>query len=186
VVDNSLGTADYYDISDYVGIGTRILVFLIDSVVLVIVSFVLWMPFAALWEAGVFRKDPSGYFLLTNLAAIWTYLAPVKRSRVGTLGYQLLGVELVSAKGGRPSLLKMTFRMMMWMFGPFNFVLDLLWLGADTESQALRDCYLGIYLVKRGARPIGRAPVHISRYTAMGFVLNYPRVCRPNRTVSQN
>ncbi len=70
---------------------------------------------------------------------------------------------------------------MMWAFGPFNLLLDLLWLGADTERQSLRDCYLGIYLVKRGATPIGRAPVHLTRYNAMGFNLSYPRVCRPHK-----
>ncbi len=39
---------------------------------------------------------------------------------------------------------------MMWIFGPFNFVLDLLWLGADSEIQSLRDCYLSTYLVAAG------------------------------------
>lgn len=67
----------------------------------------------------------------------------------------------------------------MWMFGPFNVVMDLLWLGADTESQSLRDCYLGTYLIKRSARPLGRAPLHLTRYNALGFALAYPRVCRP-------
>ncbi len=54
----------------------------------------------------------------------------------------------------------------------------LIWLGADTESQSLRDCYLVTYLIKRNAKPIGRAPLHLTCYYAMGFAVTHPRVCR--------
>lgn len=154
---------------------------LIDSIVIVFVAIVVWMPFLVLILANVIRSDPSGYYWLAFFAAIWLYLAPIKRSDFGTLAYRLLGVKLVLANGGRPSLMNMTMRMTMWMFGPFILVLDLLWLGADTERQSLRDCYLGTYLIKRHATPIGRAPVHLTRYNAMGFVLSYPRVNRPKQ-----
>ena len=181
MVDNSLGDADYYDPKDYVGFGKRLIVMLIDSIAIVLIGIALWLPFVVLLLAEVIESDPSGLYLLTFLIAIWVYLAPIKRSDFGTIAYRLLGIKLVSAKGGRPSLFNMTMRMTIWMFGPFNVVLDLLWLGADTESQSLRDCYLGTYLVKRDAIPIGRAPVHLTRYYAMGFALAYPRVCRPKR-----
>ncbi len=153
----------------------------IDLIVIMLIGITLWMPFLGLILADVIQSDPSGVFWLAFLAAIWIYLAPVKRSNFGTIGYRLLGIRLVSAKGGQPSLLNMTIRMFMWMFGPFNLVLDLLWLGADTENQSLRDCYLGTYLINRNATPIGRGPVHLSRYYAMGFALAYPRVCRPRQ-----
>jgi uncharacterized RDD family membrane protein YckC len=179
LVDNSLGEADYYDPKDYVGFGKRLIVILIDSVAMILIGIALWVPFLVLILAQIIQTDPSGVFWITYLIAIWVYLAPVKRSHFGTIGYRILGIKLVSAKGGRPSLINMTIRMLMWMFGPFNFVLDLVWLGADTESQSLRDCYLGTYLVTRNANPIGRAPVHLARYNAMGFALVYPRVCRP-------
>jgi uncharacterized RDD family membrane protein YckC len=154
---------------------------LIDSIVIVAIGILLWIPFLVLIIAGVIQSDPSGIFWLAFLAAIWGYLAPVKRSDLGTIGYKLLGIKLVSAKGGRPSLISMTIRMIMWIFGPFNHVLDLMWLGADSENQSLRDCYLGTYLINRNAIPIGRAPVHLTRYHAMGFALSYPRVCRPKQ-----
>ncbi|GAB5406896.1 MAG: RDD family protein [Aureliella sp.] len=182
MTDNSLGDADFYDRSDYVGIGRRIGIMLIDSLALLLLGVALWMPFLVLILAGVITKDPSGVFWLIYLIAIWIYLGPIKRSNFGTVGYRLLGVKLVSAKGGPPSLLTMTTRMLMWMFGPFNLVLDLLWLGADSENQSLRDCYLGTYLLRRDAKPLGRAPVHLTRYTAMGFALAYPRICRPQKT----
>lgn len=181
MADNSLGDADYYDPKVYAGFGTRLVVMLIDTIAIVLIAIVLWVPFLILIVAEVIQFDPSGYYWLAFLVAIWLYLAPIKRSDFGTLGYRLLGVKLVSAKGGRPSLINMTMRMMMWMFGPFNIVLDLLWLAADTESQSLRDCYLETYLIKRNATPIGRAPVHLTRYNAMGFALAYPRVNRPKQ-----
>jgi uncharacterized RDD family membrane protein YckC len=179
LIDRSLGDADYYELEDYAGFGTRLLVVLVDLFVMLFIGFILWIPFALLLMNGAIEEDPSGTYALLYLAAAWIYLAPVKRSNFGTIGYRLFGVKLVSAKGGRPSLFSMTIRMVMWMFGPFNLLFDLLWLGADTESQSLRDCYLATYLIKRKAVPIGRAPVHLTRYTALGFVIAYPRVVRP-------
>jgi uncharacterized RDD family membrane protein YckC len=93
---------------------------LIDSIVIVLIGIALWMPFLVLILAEFIQADPSGVYLLSFLIAIWVYLAPVKRSDFGTIGYRILGIKLVSAKGGRPSLINMTMRMMMWMFGPFN------------------------------------------------------------------
>lgn len=179
MADNSLGDADFYDPRDYVGIGKRLIVLLVDSIVLVLLSVAVWMPFLVLMLLGIVQTDPSGLFWICYLISIWFYLGPVKRSNFGTIGYRLLGIRLVSARGGPPSLLTMTVRMLMWMFGPFNLVLDLLWLGADSENQSLRDCYLGTYLINKNAKPVGRAPVHLTRYNAMGFALAYPRVCRP-------
>jgi len=179
LIDNSLGDADFYDPKDYVGIGKRLIVMLIDSMVIVAMGIMLWTPFLVLILTQVLQVDASGIFWMLLLLATWIYLAPIKRSDFGTIGYRLMGIKLVSAKGGRPSLINMTIRMVMWMFGPFNLVLDLLWLGADTENQSLRDCYLSTYLVTRNAKPVGRAPLHLTRYNAMGFSLAYPRVCRP-------
>ena len=179
MADTSLGDANYYDEKQYAGFGSRLLVMGIDSIGLLIIAISLCLPFAVLIISDNFENDPSGYFWLLYLLAVWVYLCPIKRSNFGTIGFRMLGLTLVAAKGGKPSLPNMTMRMMMGAFGPFNPMLDLLWLGADTERQTLRDCYLGTYLVKRGAVPIGRAPVHLTHYNAMGFTLSYPRVCRP-------
>lgn len=181
MVDNSLGDADYYDKKDYAGLCTRLLVMLVDAIALLLIGLVLAIPFIALQLVALRQSVPMGYFWLLYLLAIWAYLAPLKRSSIGTLGYRLLGVKLVSAKGGPPSLFVMTARMFIWRYGPFIPLFDLLWLGLDTESRTLRDCYLGTYMVKRDAQPIGRAPLHLTRYHAGGFALSYPRVCRPQQ-----
>lgn len=177
--DNSLGEADFYDPRDYVGIVRRLLIYLIDSVVLIVLGVLLWIPIAALWMLRFIQIDPNLPFWTIYLIVIWIYLAPIKRSRFGTLGYRLLGVNIVSAQGGPPSLMVMTARMVMWILTPFHFLVDLFWIGLDSERQILRDCYLGNYLIKRDAKAIGRAPVSLTRYFAMSFALAYPRVCRP-------
>ena len=73
----------------------------------------------------------------------------------------------------------MTFRLLLWLFGPINLLIDLLWIGADTENQSLRDCLAGTYVIRHDATPIGFAPVHLTRYNRAGMPLAYPRVCRP-------
>jgi hypothetical protein len=62
--DNSLGDADYYNPNDYIGFGTRLLIILVDSFVLLLIGIALWLPFAALSMTGAVRSDPSGYFWL--------------------------------------------------------------------------------------------------------------------------
>ena len=78
----------------------------------------------------------------------------------------------------RSKLTAMTFRLLIWVFGPFNFILDMLWLGADSEQQTLRDCYAGTYVVRANARPVGVGAVHLTRYFGAGLALSYPRVVR--------
>jgi len=69
--------------------------------------------------------DPNTIFWGTYLVAIWIYLAPIKRTRFGTLGFRLLGINIVSAQGGRPSLGVMTARMLLWILTPFQVMIDL-------------------------------------------------------------
>ncbi|QDT04361.1 RDD family protein [Rubripirellula lacrimiformis] len=178
-LDRSLGTGAYYELDDYASFSQRVAVMVVDTAVLVVAWVALGIAIlTAFWFAAP-AIDPSGYIFLLGAAGAWAYLVPLKRSRLRTIGYRLLGLMIVTTKGERPSLFTMTFRMMMWLFGPFNLLLDLIWLGADTEGQSLRDCYAGTYVLRSGARPIGFAPVHLTRYNGAGLSIAYPRVCRP-------
>ena len=177
--DNSLGYGAYYRIEDYPGTVRRIVVFLLDSAFLLTIGIALWIAILTISANIDPTHDPSGAFFLVWISSIWLYLVPLKRSRFRTFAYRVLGLMIVTTKGERPSLFALTFRMLMWIFGPFNFLLDLIWLGADTECQSLRDCFAGTYVVRVGAEPLGFAPVHLTRYTASGMALSYPRVCRP-------
>ncbi|HBE67597.1 MAG TPA: RDD family protein [Planctomycetaceae bacterium] len=180
--DDSLGDADYYRLEDYAGFGTRILVVLLDAVALLALAVLLWLPFLVLILAGAIQRDPSGNYWIAMLILTWCYLTVVKR-KGKTLSYWILKLRIVNAKGGEPSIAVMTGRMMLWLLGPFNVVLDLLWLGADTERQSLRDSYMGTYVIKRDAKPIGRATLSLARYYSCGFAFAYPRVNRPRSDV---
>lgn len=176
--DNSLGSGVYYNMDDYAGVMRRLAVQLIDTLVLMAISISLAViVFAISWSVSP-TYNPILLFCLLWAASLRLYLVPLKRSRFRTVAYRLLGLMIVTTRGERPSLWIMTCRLLMWMFGPFNFLLDLIWLGADTESQSLRDCYLGTYVVRNGATPIGYGPMHLTRYNGAGLTLAYPRVCR--------
>ncbi len=177
--DNSLGTGAYYRKEDYAGFLRRLIVIFVDSALLVAFGSGLWVALIlAAWAVRP-NYDPSFIFLAVWLSFAWTYLVLMKRSRIRTVGYQLVGVKIVSTKAERPSVWAMTFRMMLWIFGPINMLFDLLWLGADSENQSLRDCFAGTYVVRKNAEPIGFAPMHLTRYAGAGLFLSYPRVCRP-------
>ncbi len=184
--DRSLGMGVYYEMDDYAGFVRRVMVVLIDLFVVMVMGTGLWGAIVLVSQSAFPKVDPSGIFLLLLFVLIWCYLVPLKRSRFGTVAYWLLNLKIVTTKGQRPSLFIMTFRMMMWMFGPFNFFIDLIWLGADTECQSLRDCFAGTYVVRKNANPIGQAAVHLTRYTGAGLTLAYPRVCRPTREINRS
>lgn len=178
-MDRSLGDGNYYDLDDYAGFMRRLAVMFIDTTVLMLASVVLWIVMATVaWNIAP-MVDPSGLFAVAWIAMLWAYLVPIKRSRIRTVAYRLLGLKIVTMKGERPSLLIMTVRMLMWSFGPVSFLFDLFWLGADTDRQSIRDCIVGTYVVRHNAEPLGAGPMHLARYTGAGLSLAYPRVCRP-------
>jgi uncharacterized RDD family membrane protein YckC len=171
--DRSLGTGVYFADDDYIGIRRR-------AVILVVDVTVLLLSYAALWTAfDLVGSDLEIEFFVTFWFLAWCYMVVLKATGVGTIGYWLTGVKILNLKGTRPSLLRVTFRDLIWAFGPFNFVMDLLWSGVDDDRQTLRDRFAGTCLVRKYAVPIGTARIHLTYYDAFGFTLMYPRVARP-------
>lgn len=180
--DNSLGSGVYYRQDDYAGFTRRLAVSVIDGLVLLLLAFALLVVIPIVAIMFEYFDDPTGIVLIAWLAAVWVYMVPLKRSWLRTVAYQILRIKIVDLRGQRPGIFAMTFRMLMWMFGPFGILTDLIWLGADTEGQSLRDCFAQTYVVRNSAEPIGEAPMHLTRYCASGMTLAYPRVCRPKST----
>ena len=152
---------------------------MVDGIVLVLAGFAIWVPLVMLFWDPQTGRTPDASFLVLWIAFVWSYLTFIKRSWLRTIGYRLAGLQIVTTKGARPTLSAMTFRLLLRIFGPFNFILDLVWLGADTEQQTLRDCYAGTYVVRANVKPAGVGPVHMNRYFGAGLALSYPRVVRP-------
>lgn len=171
--DRSLGDGVYYAPDDYIGLAPRILILLVDFLVVAVIVFVTTIVWALL------VGDPNRAFTAILILAIWLYVVFLKRSRFRTLGYRLTGAKLVTLKGQRPSLFMMTFRSLLWMFGPFNLLLDLMWCSADDDRQTMRDRFSNMCLVKHDASPIGTGEVHLAYFNALGYTLAYPRVVHP-------
>jgi uncharacterized RDD family membrane protein YckC len=170
--DTSLGTGVFYAAGDYVGMGRRIVILIIDSLVLAILLFCVTIALALI------RANA-----LVSIAAIfgtfWAYEAVLKRSAMRTLGYRLTGSRIVNLQGQRPSLFALTFRSLLWMFGPFNLLFDLLWCGIDDDRQTLRDRFAETYLIHESATPIGTGEIHLTYFDVGLFHLYYPRVNHP-------
>lgn len=173
-----MGTGEYFDNEDYAGLFRRLGAMVIDSVALFVLGIVLWNLVSIIAFSIERRFDPTGVFYFFWAVFVWLYLVLLKRSKWRTLGYRLFRLQIVSIRGGTPGVLAMTFRLLLWLFGPFNLLFDLVWMGADSESQSLRDCYAGTYVVRNGAQAAGVGQVHLSRYHAAGMTLAYPRVMR--------
>jgi len=56
--------------------------------------------------------------------------------------------------------MKMTFRFALLAIGPFELLTDLLWLTGEETKQTLRDKFVGTYVVKKTAIPIGEAKLY--------------------------
>jgi len=171
--DRSLGDGVYFAPDEYVGLGPRLVVFVVDSIVI----FVLLWLVAFVWFILV--GEYTFTFVLIAAGVVWIYVAPIKRSSFRTLGYHWMGCRLVTLQGGVPSLAMLTFRSLLWMIGPFNSVFDFIWCGVDEDRQTLRDRYSGMCLVRQGAKPLGKGEVHLAYFDAFGYNLMYARVVHP-------
>jgi uncharacterized RDD family membrane protein YckC len=171
--DTSLGNGVYYAPNDYVGIGRRVIAFFVDGFVLTLILSI----FLLIWI--IVGGGPPLLFTALVMLLTWLYIVFCKRSPLRTLGYRLAGCRLVNLQGQRPSLFALTLRSLLWMFGPFNFLLDLIWCGIDEDRQTLRDRFAETCLINDGAAPIGTGEIHLTYFDIGTFNLFYPRVVHP-------
>jgi len=119
--------------------------------------------------AMLFAVLALGGLLLCWAAAVYWYFVIVKRSRFHTVGYRLGRVRIVDVRGQPPSQRALTLRLLFAVLGPFNIVLDLLWIPSDPYKQSLRDKVAHTYVVKASAPPAGPARVVYRNYYMMGM-----------------
>ena len=112
-------------------------------------------------------NDTTHTVLSWGLAVFaYAYLTVMKASRIRALGYRLIGAKMLAFRGERPSILRMTLRLFLWVL--FN-VKDLIWAGIDRHQQSLRDRYAGTCVVKVNAIAVGEAPIHLAYYQAFTY-----------------
>jgi uncharacterized RDD family membrane protein YckC len=155
--------------SDYVGFWPRLAVELADSVVIVILLLVVTITVALLDPAEELSDSMLTVLVTCCAVVIYGYFVVLKRSGFNTLGYRLTRVRIVDAYGRPPGLGALTLRLSFGLLGPFNVILDMLWIPSDRHKQALRDKFAHTYVVKASAEPAGPARVVFRTYYVMGM-----------------
>ena len=170
-IDDKYGVV--YKKDDYASLIRRVVIAVTDIIVI-----------AALSAASLFITSPLiefadmylnfNMFLILSLI-IW-YFALLKRSKFRTIGYRLAQVKIVDLQGKKPSIFKMIIRALLLILGPFEFIIDLIWLTSETTKQTLRDKYVGTYVVDERANPVGNARLQTVTLGVMGLSFTYREV----------
>ena len=158
-----------YADGDYAGLGRRSVILLIDGVVVALAWFVLIFIWSFLYP----NDEPDERLIWTGIAFAYVYLAILKASPVRTLGYRLTGVRIVDHQGRRPSYFQMTIRLLSWIVGPINPLIDFFWLGGDRHGQTLRDKFAGTYVIRNDASPVGHGRRQAAYYNILGGILMF-------------
>jgi uncharacterized RDD family membrane protein YckC len=165
-------TGVLYADGDYAGIFRRFTILGVDFAALA----ALWGVVAVLAPDARMPVSEAGFY--AGVALSWAYLVPLE-AFAGTPGFWLTGTRVVTLEGGRPTLLRMTFRLLLWIFGPINAFVDLFWMAGDAYKQTLRDKFAGTLVVKKTAIPVGRGEIRLNRYQIMGWSFVFYEVTRP-------
>lgn len=161
----------YYNTCDYAGILRRLFSEVVDLVALIILAILLFI-------LGLCSDWIAEAFIPLFLLLCYAYLAILKATRWGTLGYILAGVRLVNLQGQQASIWRSSFRLGLLLLGPIYFLFDFLWVGNDPNRQSIRDKFAGTCVVRRKATPAGRGPIHYMTYYVMAYTLVFPEVIR--------
>lgn len=164
----------YFQRKDYAGFWVRLVVVIIDVVVFGVLLFlVLALVFPILPEDG---RAKANLFVVSAAGLSFLYFVVLKRSTIRTLGYIVGKVRIVDLHGRRPSIGALVMRLMFAVLGPFNFLIDLVWITSDSPRQALRDKYAHTYVIKKDAQPVGTGPIVYSTYHMLGMIFMFPEV----------
>jgi len=178
----------YYESGDYGSLGKRFLAIAVDS------CFILILALIVAWIWSFFTKPPDMNFVISHgwlsIAILspkyfwfctimaYFYLSIIKPTKARTIGYRLANLKIVDLKGNQPSISKMTWRFILLIFGPFSLLIDLFWLGGDENRQTLRDKFVGTYVIKPNATPVGSGSIIYATYYLFGYSLIFQEVKR--------
>lgn len=166
-------SAVYYRVEDYLGVMRRLLIDFVDTAVAVSISL-----FFTVIAAIVSPADEITVLIsLIAWTGVWiSYLVIWKGSRFRTLGYVIAGARIVNFRGEQPGYLPLFGRLAFTVLGPFNFLVDLLWVSSDPCGQALRDKVAHTYVVRKDAVPAGQGRLSYPTYTVFGMTLMFAEV----------
>src|SRR4051812_12692141 len=107
----------YFRREDYAPVWLRLLIDSIDFIVVALICAGL--------AAVALRIVSKDAFLLLCLSVWYWYFVLLKRSRIGTLGYRIGRVRIVSLDGKTANVGALTLRFLFIAFGPLNYVFDI-------------------------------------------------------------
>ena len=176
MADTEVGV--YYRPQDGVGFLRRVLIDVVDGVVLLLTWTCILVVINLLFLLSYVSAALAQHMCFWSISGItFAYLVLLKRWG-RTLGYLLLGAQLVSIKGTRPSYVSLVIRSLFLFLGPMNTLLDLMWLSADPHRQSIRDKFARTYVIRRGAQPQGQGPIRYMILSMMNYTLIVPEVAR--------
>ena len=98
-----------YRRQDYIGAGRHLVIFIVDLVVLIVLIALIHVGIAAIFPI---RADAAFLAFGLSVALAWAYLAVLKPSRIRSPGYWVTGAKIVTVRGERPSVARMTLRLL--------------------------------------------------------------------------
>lgn len=157
---------------DYSGLGTRILIMAVDLLVLFLV-FVVFNYIDSYLSDHYPGYEPY-ITVYVFLFVCYAYLTILKSSKTGTLGQILTKTTILNINGKRANIFQMTYRLLFWILGPFNFLFDFGWISLNKERRTLRDSICNTIVVRKNAMPVSvDAPVRNIRAMVFGFHFLY-------------
>jgi uncharacterized RDD family membrane protein YckC len=162
-----------YDQKDYAGFLKRVVIAFVDLLIIILVSATVF--FASDYLIYNDELYINFNFFFTLFFSVW-YLALLKRSKYGTIGYNLTGVKIVDLKGEKPALFKMVLRVLLSLIGPFELIIDIIWLTSEITKQTLRDKYIGTYVIAKKASPVRTGNLQTVSLGFMGWNLMYREI----------
>ena len=121
----------------YGGFWARVLAYILDGVLLVIVQLILMALI-----------DNQGMVTLANLVAGWLYFAGLESSMGATPGKLVLGMRITTVDGQNISFLRATGRYFAKIISALILCIGYLMIAWDGHKQGLHDKIAGTYVIK--------------------------------------
>jgi len=174
----------YFRREDYAGFWLRLLIDLID--VVVVAGVHLFVLATVTFPSTEMVGD---LLLVTSAIVVFSYFVILKRSRIGTVGFRVVGFKVVGLNGQPADWFSLTLRLLFAVLfgglGPLS-VLDQVWLSSDTHRQTLRDKFAQTYVVKKEAQPVGSGRIEPWNYEICCYNFIFREVEAKSATTAPN
>jgi len=154
----------------YAGFWWRFLAYLIDSIIINIVEFIIVIPFMAVLGISVFAMENfDSYYMeefpleflapilgigftaaIISIAANWLYFAIMESSKYqATLGKLILGMYVCDMQGNRINFLRATGRYFGKILSGMILLIGYIMAGFTDKKQALHDILASCLVIKK-------------------------------------